>query len=104
MEEVDTMRADIAEPEAVDADRVAAAVLSGLREGDEDERKPRETATALEQGFSDLVVAVEAVENEVGAAAAINIGYWEFRKCVTPSEIGFRELIECPLNSGDWSR
>lgn len=65
------MRAAIAEPEAGRAAREEAAERSGWREGDEDDRKPREAAGALEGGLSALLEAEAVVENEVGAAAAI---------------------------------
>lgn len=69
------MRAAIAEPEADGAAREETAERSGLREGDEDDRKPKEAAGALDGGLRALVEAeAEAVEeNEVGAAAAINV-------------------------------
>lgn len=65
------MRAAMAEPEAGGAARDDAAERSGLREGDEDDRKPKEAAGALEGGLSALAEAVVVLEKEVGAAAAI---------------------------------
>lgn len=71
------MRAAIAEPEAGGAAREEAALRSGWREGDEDDRKPREAAGALEGGLSALVEAEAVMENDVGAAAAIDVAFRE---------------------------
>lgn len=72
------MRAARAEPEAGDPAREARSDLS---EGEEDDRKLKERAGALDDGFRALeeVVAV-VVEKEVGAAAAIALGLFEFVK------------------------
>lgn len=72
------MRAAIEEPEAGGAAREEVAERSGLREGDEDDRKPKEAAGALEGGLSALVEAeAVVVENEEGAAAAIGVAFRE---------------------------
>lgn len=67
------MRAPKAAPEEQEREPVREAVaLSGLREGEEDDRNPTEIDGVLDGGFRDLEELVVVVaEKEVAAAAAI---------------------------------
>jgi len=69
------MRAPRADPEP-GAAAAAREARSGLREGDEDDRKPNARDEVLVVGFRDLDWIV-VVEKDVGAAAAIAV-LWLF--------------------------
>lgn len=64
------MRAAAAEPAALEHEEERSA----LREGDDEDRKPKDAAGALGGGLRALVEA-EAVEKVVGAAAAMVCGF-----------------------------